>query len=106
MFRTMARIDITIDVIVAAVCLVLRFLVGISEVWMLFVVVAMAAALSLRRVSPALALAVAWVGAILQVSTGLHPDVANLAILPVLYCTARFGMPVVKWSGLASAALG
>jgi len=102
----MARIDITIDVIVAAVCLVLRFLVGISEVWMLFVVVAMAAALSLRRVSPALALAVAWVGAILQVSTGLHPDVANLAILPVLYCTARFGMPVVKWSGLASAILG
>ncbi|WP_349902919.1 sensor histidine kinase [Parafrigoribacterium humi] len=106
MFRPMTRVDLMFDVIVASVCLLLRFLIGIGEAWMLFVVIAMAAALGLRRVSPAIALAVAWAGAILQVSAGLHPDVANLAILPVLYCTARFGMPVVKWSGLASAILG
>lgn len=106
MFRTLTSRQLAFDVIAASLCLLLRWAIGLNEAAMLFVVIAMAAALALRRVSPGLALAVAWAGAIIQVSTGLHPDVSNLAILPVLYATACYGLPSVKWSGLASAGLG
>lgn len=106
MFRTLTSRQLAFDVVTAALCLLLRLAIQINEVPMFFVVLAMAAALGLRRVSPGLALAAAWAGAIVQVSTGLHPDVSNLAILPVLYATASYGLPPVKWSGLASAGLG
>jgi signal transduction histidine kinase len=106
MFRTLTSRQLAFDVVTAALCLLLRFAIGVHEVPMFFVVLAMAVALGLRRLSPGLALAVAWVGAIVQVSTGLHPDVSNLAILPVLYATASYGLPQIKWSGLSSAGLG
>ncbi|HEY5320430.1 MAG TPA: sensor histidine kinase, partial [Galbitalea sp.] len=106
MFRTLTSRQLAFDVVAAGLCLLLRFAIGIHEVPMFFVVVAMAVALGLRRVSPGLALAVAWVGAIVQVAIGLHPDVSNLAILPVLYATASYGIPQLKWLGLASGGLG
>jgi signal transduction histidine kinase len=106
MFRTLTSRQLAFDVITAALCLLLRLTVGMNEVPMFFVVFAMAAALGLRRVSPGLALAVAWTGAIVQVATGLDPDVSNLAILPVLYATSSYGVPQLKWLGLASGGLG
>ena len=106
MFRTLTPRQLAFDVVAAALCLLLRFAVGMHEVPMLFVVFAMAAALGLRRMSPGLALAVAWAGAIVQMTAGMHPDVSNLAILPVLYATASYGTPRLKWLGLASSGLG
>ncbi len=106
MFRTLTSRQLAFDIVTAALCLLLRLAVGVQEVPMFFVVFGMAAALGLRRVSPALALAVAWAGAIVQVATGLDPDVSNLAILPVLYATASYGVPQLKWLGLASSGLG
>lgn len=73
---------------------------------MVLVVLLMGTALALNRLSPAIALATAWVGALLQMYAGAEPDLANLAILVVLYSTARHGEPLVKWAGLASAGLG
>lgn len=73
---------------------------------MFAVVLIMATALALRRVSPALALIVAWVGAIVQIAAQLNPDVSNLAILAVLFATAAYGGTVLKWIGLISAGTG
>jgi signal transduction histidine kinase len=106
MFRTLTSRQLVFDIVTAALCLLLRLAVGVQEVPMFFVVFGMAAALGLRRVNPALALAVAWAGAIVQVATGLDPDVSNLAILPVLYATASYGAPRLKWFGLVSSGLG
>lgn len=106
MFRILAPRQLAFDVITAAVCLLARLAISVNEVPIFFVVFLMAAALSLRRVSPALALVVAWIGAIVQLASGLSPDVCNLAILPVLYATASYGVPQVKWLGLASSGLG
>jgi len=66
----------------------------------------MAAALAIRRLSPALALVVAWATVAIQLSASLNPDVSNLAILPVLYATARYGERRTRWAGLASAGIG
>lgn len=66
----------------------------------------MAGALAVRRLSPGLALALAWVGALTQMSFGRPPIVADLAIFGVLYATAAYGTRLVFWAGLASSLLG
>jgi len=63
-------------------------------------------AIALRRVSPALALAIAWVGALLQIGLGRPPSFADFAIFAVLYTTAAYGSKAVYWCGFASALLG
>ena len=62
-----------------------------------------AVALVLRRRSPALALAISWGAALVQMATGLPPLPANLAIFAVLYTTAAYGTRRVFWAGFASA---
>jgi signal transduction histidine kinase len=64
------------------------------------------AALALRRASPALALGIAWAGALLQIGLGRPPGFADLAIFGVLYATAAYGSRAVYWSGFASALVG
>jgi signal transduction histidine kinase len=63
-------------------------------------------ALAVRRLSPALALAVAWLGALLQMGLGRPPSFADIAIFGVLYATAAYGTRVVYWAGFASALVG
>ncbi len=106
MFRRLSVFQLVVDIAFAAACLAVRFTMTVENPAMVVVVVLMAAALALRRVSPGLALAVAWVGAIVQMLAGMTPDASNLAILAVLYTTARYGIRVVRWLGLASAGLG
>lgn len=60
-------------------------------------------ALAVRRLSPALALWLAWAGALLQVGLGRPPSFADVAIFAVLYATAAYGTPRVYWAGFASA---
>ena len=64
------------------------------------------AALALRRASPALALGIAWAGALLQIGLGRPPGFADIAIFGVLYATAAYGPRAVYWSGFASALVG
>ncbi|GGH41663.1 sensor histidine kinase [Microbacterium album] len=66
----------------------------------------MVAALMLSRVSPPLALIVAWVGALGQMGAGLPPILGNTAIFVVLFATAAYGTKVVFWAGFASAFVG
>src|SRR5690554_1609722 len=63
-------------------------------------------AVAIGRLSPGIALGVAWAGAIVQMATGLDPLPFNLAILGVLYATAAWGSDRIFWAGLVSAFIG
>jgi signal transduction histidine kinase len=64
------------------------------------------AALALRRLSPALALGIAWIGALVQMGLGRPPNFSDVAICAVLYATAAYGSRLVYWAGFASAIVG
>lgn len=70
------------------------------------VTVIFAVALVLRRWSPALALGIAWVAAIVQMIGLLTPGLADTAVFAVLYVTAAYGTRPVFWLGLGSAMVG
>ena len=103
MFRRLTPFQITVDVGIAALCFLVRGTMSFENLAIWVVVVLMAGALAIRRLSPPLALGVAWAGALVQMLSALPPDVSNLAILAVLFATARYGGRVVRWAGLASA---
>ncbi len=63
-------------------------------------------AVAVGRLAPGVALAVAWVGALVQMSAGLGPLPINIAILSVLYATAAWGATKTFWAGFASAIVG
>lgn len=63
-------------------------------------------ALAVRRLSPVLALGIAWVGAVVQMSLGRPPSFADLAIFAVLYAAAAYGSRTVYWAGFTSALVG
>ncbi|MDQ0644476.1 sensor histidine kinase [Microbacterium murale] len=63
-------------------------------------------AVAIGRLAPGIALAVAWLGAIVQMAAGLGPLPINVAILGVLYATAAWGTTRVFWAGLVSAFVG
>lgn len=107
MFRHLTPGQLALDIGLAVACWVLAALAyGNGVVGNMLALTGMAAALALRRFSPALALGLAWVTSLIQVSFGIGPDLSNLAILPVLYATARYGTPPVKWVGLGSTGAG
>ncbi|WP_345544877.1 sensor histidine kinase [Microbacterium jejuense] len=63
-------------------------------------------ALALRRLSPPLALGLAWAGALVQMGLGRPPSFSDIAIFGVLYATAAYGSRVVYWVGFASTLIG
>lgn len=70
------------------------------------VTVAMTAALAVRRLSPGIALGLAWGGAIVQMAFGRPPGPVDVAIFAVLYATGAYGSTRVFWSGFASSFVG
>jgi signal transduction histidine kinase len=106
MFRTLTTPQLVFDIALALACVALRATFSLDSAAIVAVVLLMAAALALRRLSPAVALGVAWIGAIVQMLALLPPDASNVAILAVLYATARHGSRRVRWIGLISAAVG
>ena len=69
-------------------------------------VVAFTAAAAMRRLSPGLALALAWAGALLQMGLGRQPSPTDVVVFAVLYTTAAYGTRRVFWAGFASAVGG
>ena len=106
MFRTLTPGQLGFDIGIAVFCVLIRSLVPFDSAVGWIMLLAMGGALAIRRLSPGLALAVAWAGALIQMAGYLPPDAANLSILAVLYATARYGTPRVKWLGLGSAIVG
>ncbi|WP_291040367.1 histidine kinase [Herbiconiux sp.] len=95
-----------LDLGIGIACVLLRLVLGGLPPAGLVALVLLGTVLTLRRVSPALALAIAWAATGLQMVASLPPDVSDLAVLPMLYATARYGGRIVKWAGLASAVVG
>ncbi|GAA1943618.1 histidine kinase [Microbacterium deminutum] len=123
MFRPLQRYQVVVDVSVAAVFLVIaasieldviRGMIGSTTVLgapvtaftSLLIAVIFSTSLAIRRLSPGLALAVAWTGAVLQMALGRPPSLSDFAIFGVLYVTAAYGTTRVYWAGLASALFG
>ncbi|WP_217182922.1 histidine kinase [Streptomyces sp. AC495_CC817] len=63
-------------------------------------------AAAVARLSPALALGIAWFGAVVQMTAGLPPSAYDLGILVVLFATGAWGSRRILWAGGISALVG
>ena len=70
------------------------------------VVAGYAAAVGIRRSSPGLALALAWVFSFVQMGIGMYPNLYNLATILVIYTTSAYGGRILRWVGLGSVGVG
>lgn len=111
--RPLRRYQVITDISVAAVFGVVMLAIELSSsLWpvdtfsAVLLVVAMSAALAVRRLQPGIALALAWVGALLQMVFGREPSPTDIAIFAVLYTTAAYGSRRVFWAGFASSLVG
>jgi signal transduction histidine kinase len=105
--RRLTRAQLTFDTAGAVTFLAFCLLVG--GAWdrsAVFVTTAFAVAVALRRMSPAVSLSLAWLAAVLQMTTGHSILVSDIAVLVVLYATAAYGDRVVRGAGLISAGVG
>jgi hypothetical protein len=97
MIRPLTRQQLMADGAMAVVVLLGRSAMGYDSLVMFWVVVGMASALFMRRLSPAIALGLAWCTVAVQLASLSSPDIANAAILPVLYATAAYDRRTVRW---------
>ncbi|MFF1632988.1 sensor histidine kinase [Leifsonia sp. NPDC058248] len=113
--RRLTRPQLTFDIAGAAafaiICLVLETLnvfgSDTSGARSGFVVmIGFAVAVAVRRMSPAIALSIAWLAAVLQMISGQNIQFSDIGVLIVLYATAAYGDRIVRWSGLISAGVG
>ncbi|WP_460776151.1 sensor histidine kinase [Microbacterium sp. GXF7504] len=105
--RRLTRRQLAFDLVGAGVYLfVFAALPGERRVEMLLLLVVFTAALAVRRLSPGLALAIAWVGALVQMLVGVDPAGADVAIFAVLYVTSAYGTRLEYWLGFASSFVG
>jgi signal transduction histidine kinase len=105
----MLRSQVVVDLVVAAVFAGLAVIedhVAEDGGSRIAAIVVLVVAVALRRASPALALVLAWVGAVVQMSGLLFPGVEDLAIVPVVYATAAYGTRRLRIAGLVSAVVG
>lgn len=70
------------------------------------VIVGYSVAVAISRMSPGLALTIAWVFSLGQMSIGMYPNIFNVATIIVLFATSAYGGKLVRWIGLASVGLG
>jgi len=106
MIRKLSSTQLTVDVVIGGMWFLLNAFVASGGMVHFAIAFGMGLALALRRVSPTLALIVAWTFSIGQVSIGAAPVPANVAILPVLYATSAYGSRTLRWVGFASTFLG
>jgi signal transduction histidine kinase len=105
MLRAQVITDLLIAVLLGGLVLVASGR-GLDGPLSVVTVVGMTAALALRRLSPGLALSVAWVFAVFEMVTLQVPDLSNAFIAGVMYTTSAYGSRRVRLAGLVSAILG
>ncbi len=109
MFRTLRPYQLGVDLVLAALFFLFAALGSLfGNPWIDVAVTAiMSVALAFRRLSPGLALLIAWVASITQMAgSGTVPAYSDVVVLAVLFCTASYGRRPVRWLGLASAGIG
>lgn len=113
--RRLSRAQLSFDIAGAAAFAILCLLIDSADVFGtsrdgsrsgVIVLAVFTVAVALRRMSPPVALALAWLGAVIQMTTGNSILASDLGVLIVLYATAAYGDRVVRWVGLVSAGLG
>jgi signal transduction histidine kinase len=104
--RRLTSRQLVTDVVIAAAFALASAVAGGSPRSWIPVTVGFTVAVALRRISPAAALAIAWLSAIVQMTSGLGVQFSDVGVLIVLYATAAYGDRVVRWSGLVSAGVG
>ncbi|NYD66018.1 sensor histidine kinase [Agromyces atrinae] len=107
MLRDIPRTQVVVDAALAGVFFLtgIIFTIGTGALDVALLTV-FAVASAFRRLSPTVALSVAWAAAIVQMACIRDVQFGNLAVLAVLHGTAAYGGRVVRWVGLGSAALG
>lgn len=105
--RRLSRTQLVLDVVIAAAFFLLAA-VGVfgQSTHALLVLLGLSIALALRRLSPPVALGVAWFSAIGQMLGGGGITPGDVAILAVLYATSAYGDRITRWAGLISAGVG
>lgn len=112
--RPLRRYQLVTDLVLAGIFGLLALAVelastepsALENIGACVMVVAFTGAVALRRLSPGLALSLAWAGALLQMGLGREPSPTDMAIFAVLYTTAAYGSRRVFWTGFASAVGG
>ncbi|POH62030.1 sensor histidine kinase [Cryobacterium zongtaii] len=106
-FRPVSRRTVTVDVGIAVTFSLFCLIIDAGNGFVSFLVlVGFTAALAVRRLSPGLALTIAWVSALAQMLAGLPVLTGNFAVLAVLYATAAYGDRMLRWVGLVSVGIG
>ncbi|MEV7631718.1 histidine kinase [Microbacterium sp. NPDC089318] len=77
-----------------------------SAVMLVAVSILLWGAAAISRLSPPIALIIAWAGALLQMAAGLPPLPVDLAIFVVLFAASAWGTKRMMWLGGASAVGG
>lgn len=109
MFRRLTTTQTVVDVVAGGVWFIITALPGGLAGWdagPILLALGTGVLVGIRRLSPTLALVLAWVVALVQVVVGGAPAPADLAILSVLFATAAYGSRTLRWAGFASAFLG
>lgn len=122
MFRPVPRTWLVLDIVGAVFGVLLTlpmslaFAVESPSMWVhpawlsvtlhILIAIVMWGAAAISRLSPALALIIAWGAAIVQMAAGLPPAAYNIAIFGVLFGTAAWGSQRLLWMGGASTLLG
>ena len=118
-FRPVSRAWLVVDIIGAVFGFVvttpLTFIAGSSwlSAWIgaepvavvMYVIVGLIlwGAAAISRLSPTLAIGIAWFGAVVQMAAGLPPSAYDAGILVVLFATAAWGTRRILWIGGVSA---
>ncbi|GAT72105.1 histidine kinase dimerization and phosphoacceptor region [Microbacterium sp. HM58-2] len=121
MIRPLSRTALALDILGAALLFVILTpmsvvfygpgaggpeISGVSVAAVVVAGVVMFGGVAIGRLAPGLALAAAWVGAVLQMLAGFGPLPIDFAILLVLYATSAWGTRTVLWWGFGSTLLG
>ena len=122
MIRPISRTWLVLDIVgsvfglLVTLPLSFAFSAGPISVWLpsgpvgytllIIVSVALWGAAAISRLSPMLALIIAWAAAIVQMACGFPPLAVDVAIFAVLFATAAWGSRRVLWMGGASAVVG
>lgn len=123
MTRPLKRYQLVLDIVGAAIGALITVFLDLSAIvvadvtgWItdpslaithhIVVALILWTAAALGRLSPPVALAVAWGGAVVQMAGGMMPSIIDVALFGVLYSTAARGSRRVMWLGGASVVAG
>jgi signal transduction histidine kinase len=106
MLRPLTRVQLVVDIALGAAWMLLNAVPADLALGAVLTAVGMGGVVAIRRLSPALSLALAWVVALAQVIFGVGPLPADLAVLSMLFACAAYGAPRLRWLAFASAFVG